>query len=366
MIDVQQKKLCSGCSACMNVCPKKCIRMVSDEEGFLYPVVDKTKCVNCGLCEKICPVLNKKRSKTNNSKAFACFNKDLDVRMKSSSGGIFSLLAKYILSNNGVVFGASFNDNFEVEHIAIDKSEDLHKLRTSKYVQSKIGQTYSEAKKFLDEDRLVLFTGTPCQIEGLLNYLGKDYENLLTQDIVCHGVPSPLVWKKYLLYQKEKFGADIKNISFRYKNKKAMPYFVRFVFDNEKIYQKKYYKDFMMKAFLKHLCLRPACHQCAFKDKNRRSDITLADFWGVNFIAPRINDGRGISLVLIHSQKGELMFEKIAENIEKLEVDFEKSIKHNPSMTTSTKPSKKREKFMEELQLLEFKDLIKKYGRGIF
>lgn len=149
MIEIQQKKQCCGCSACLNICPKKCISMVSDKEGFLYPTIDKTKCVNCGLCEKICPVLNKKEKQGKSSVAYACLNKDLDVRMKSSSGGVFTLLANYVLSNNGIVFGASFNDKFEVEHVAIDKSEDIYKLRTSKYVQSKIGRTYFEAKSFL-------------------------------------------------------------------------------------------------------------------------------------------------------------------------------------------------------------------------
>lgn len=200
MIEIKEKVECCGCQACYNICPKNAIEMVADEKGFKYPKVNKDKCINCGLCEKVCPILNKKTIE-NEPKVYACYNKNDEIRMKSSSGGIFTLIAEEIIKRDGVVCGAAFDEQYGLSHQFVESIEDLEKLRTSKYFQSSIEDTYRKTKEYLLNGRYVLFTGTPCQIEGLLSYLGKQYDKLYTQDIICHGVPSPKVWRKYVDYR---------------------------------------------------------------------------------------------------------------------------------------------------------------------
>lgn len=197
MINIEDKKECCGCSACVQRCPKQCIVMKEDEEGFLYPVVDKEVCIDCGLCEQVCPVL-RQREEREPLEVYAAFNKNEEVRMQSSSGGIFTALAEPIIKEGGVVFGARFNEDWEVVHDYVETVEGLSAFRGSKYVQSRIGCTFSQAEQFLKQGRKVLFSGTPCQIAGLKLFLRKEYENLLSVDFICHGVPSPGVWRQYL------------------------------------------------------------------------------------------------------------------------------------------------------------------------
>ena len=365
MIEITNKTKCCGCHACYNICPKGAIKMQQDEKGFKYPVVDKDKCINCGLCNKVCPIINNKQT-NNEPKAYACYNKDLKVRIQSSSGGIFTLLAEEILNKGGVVFGASFNKNFEVEHIKVEKIEELEKLRGSKYTQSNIGEKYKKAKEILEEGRYVLFTGTPCQIEGLKKYLQKDYKRLYTQDIICHGVPSPKVWKKYLEYRENKDNEKPQNISFRNKDNGWKLFNTKFEY-SESEYKENQNKDLYMQAFLKNTSLRDSCYNCSFKKKNRISDITLADFWGIENLLPEMNDNKGISLVIVNSLKGQELFEKIKDNIVFKEVELEDAIQYNKSMIQSVKMDKNREKFFENLDKMEFDKLVKKYTyrRGI-
>lgn len=200
MITVHDKSLCSGCGACFNICPENCIKMCEDSEGFLYPEADKSKCIDCGLCEKACPIFKEYKGNPE-GRAYACINKDESVRMESSSGGIFRLIAEYVLAKGGVVFGAAFDEDLTVHHILAESPGEIYKLQGSKYVQSRIENTYKKAKEYLENGRMVLFTGTPCQISGIKAYLNKDYENLILQDIVCHGVPSGKVWKKYVNFR---------------------------------------------------------------------------------------------------------------------------------------------------------------------
>lgn len=365
MIEIKNKVNCCGCHACYSICPVKAIKMERDEKGFEYPVVDKEKCINCGLCEKACPIINNKNSdKTKKDiKAYACMNKDLQTRMKSSSGGIFTLIAEDILSLNGVVFGASFNENFEVVHSYIEKKEDIYKFQGSKYVQSKIGDTYKKAKEFLESDRYVLFTGTPCQIEGLYQYLQKDYDKLYTQDLICHGVPSPKVWNKYLEEKNEKYKGNPKEISFREKEKSGWQNFgMKIEYQND-IYLSKHSEDVYMKAFLRDICLRDSCYNCNFKKKVRNSDITLADFWGIGNIDKELNDDKGTSLVIINSKDGQDLFEKVKENLIYKVVDFEEAIKYNPNMTKSAKIQNKRKSFFNNLEDNDLKNLVKKYTK---
>ena len=232
MIKINEKKDCMGCHGCYNICPKSCITMESDSEGFWYPKVDEDKCIECGLCEKVCPIINPIKEMDYRIIAFACKNKDNEVRKLSSSGGVFSLLCNYVISKNGVVFGAAFDKEFNVRHMFAETLEECEKFRGSKYVQSKIGDTYIEAKKFLDKGRLVLFSGTPCQISGLESFLMKKYENLIMVDIACHGVPSPLVYKNYIKLLEEKNKSHMNSLSFRDKSTGWSKYSIKVDFNN--------------------------------------------------------------------------------------------------------------------------------------
>ena len=359
MIDIEDKANCCGCYSCYNICPKKAIEMVEDEKGFKYPKIDKEKCIDCGLCEKVCPIINNKNFEKE-VKAYACFNKNLETRMNSSSGGIFSLIANYILDLNGIVFGAQFDKEYNVVHSYIENQKDLYKFQCSKYVQSDIGDTYKKAKEFLDNDKYVLFTGTPCQIEGLYKFLRRDYDKLYTQDFICHGVPSPRVWRKYLKETNNMYNSQPKNISFRSKDNSWQDFELKIQYENN-VYRNTQGKDTYLRAFLNDICLRDSCYQCNFKKKNRLSDFTLADFWGIDNIDKSMNDDKGISLVVVNSNKGKELFEKLKENLEYKEVNFDDAIKYNMNMVSSVKMNKNREKFFNDLDKNDLDSLVKKY-----
>lgn len=360
-IKILDKNTCTGCMACKNICPKNAIIIKENNEGFNYPEIDNSLCINCGLCKKACPILTKLSENTNEIIIYSCKNKDKEVRMNSSSGGIFTLIAKYILEKNGVVFGAKFNEKFEVVHDYIENINDIGIFRGSKYLQSQINNTYKKVKNFLDENRQVLFTGTPCQVEGLLSYLGKDYNNLYTQDFVCHGVPSPKVWRKYLEYKKEEEGVYPKNINFRRKDILGWSnYQVSYKYLNKE--ENIHHDDEpYMKMFLKNLDLRTSCFNCQFKKTKRKSDMTVADFWGINNVNPKMNDETGISALLINSKKGQEIFDNIKDNMEFEKANLEDIIKYNSCISISTNYNKKRAEFFKDLDTISFKELIEKY-----
>lgn len=362
MINIINKEKCSGCHACAAACPKECISMERDEEGFLYPRVDKDKCINCQLCEKSCPIIEKNAHSLDVC-AYAIKNRDDEIRMQSSSGGIFTAIATKVILDGGVVFGAAFDSSFNVHHICVESVEELSRLRGSKYVQSTIGNTYKQAKEMLDSERFVYFTGTPCQIEGLLKYLGREYENLLTSDIVCHGVPSPMVWQLYL---RSKSDSCVKYASFRDKSEGWGNYSVVISFENSPEYKALASNDMYIKAFLSDLCLRPSCYSCAFKSKNRASDLTLADFWGIEKVLPELNDNKGTSLVLVHGKKGKKLLDDISEYIEIKEVDLDKALIYNPSATVSSSKPQKREEFIKNIRSEEFDKITEKYSKRTF
>ena len=351
---------CCGCSACMNICRHNAIEMIENEEGFKYPIINKEKCIGCGICQKVCPVINKKYIE-NIPKSYACYSKDEDIRMKSSSGGIFSVVASYILKQNGVIYGASFDENWMVNHIRVSSNDELDKLRTSKYIQSNINNAYKQAKDDLNNGKIVLFTGTPCQIDGFLNYLGDvKYDNLYTQDIICHGVPSPLVWKKYLSYRKKLDKNSPVRINFRQKDDGWNLYSLLLQYNNSE-YKTNHDDDLFMKAFLLNACLRDSCYNCSSKSRNRRSDITLADFWGIDKVLPELNDDKGTSLVIVNTEKGSRLFEIIKDKVIWKETNFEESIKYNPSMYKSVDLPKYRNDFFSNIDNVEFNELVKKY-----
>lgn len=363
MINVQDKKKCCACSACYSVCPVNAIKMIEDEKGFKYPKVDMEKCINCGLCEKVCPIINEKNIE-NNQKAYACYNKDEYTRIQSTSGGIFTLLAKKIIQKGGIVFGASFGQEFNiVEHSYSENIKETVKFRGSKYLQSDMGDSYKKVKEFLMKERYVLFTGTPCQIEGLKNYLGKEYAKLYLQDIVCHGVPSPKIWREYKNYRSN--NSKLTEMSFRSKKEEGWSkYHISMKFGNGKKYNTRHDKDTYIMAFLSHLALRESCTDCRFKKKNRVSDITLGDFWGINGINPKMNDEKGTSLVVINSLKGQELFDSIKDEIIYEEVNFENAIKENPSYIYSSKTNIKSEQFFMDINNNNFDKVVNRYMKN--
>lgn len=348
MIKIVDKSKCCGCFACYNICPNGSISMSKDEEGFVYPKVDESLCVNCGLCETICPIANYKTSNFAPI-AYAAYSKNDITRKNSSSGGIFSILSENIIESGGVVYGAAFDEQYNVRHYGTSSIKDIEKLRGSKYVQSEIGETYKSVKKYLENNTIVYFSGTPCQIEGLLNFLGKNYENLITQDIICHGVPSENVWAKY----NKRFG-KLKIFSFRDKSTGWEKYSIRANNTLTLASNSSY-----MTAFINGYSLRPSCYKCKFCNVSRNSDITLGDLWGANNIVPKMNDDKGLSLVVLNSEKGRLLFESV--DVIKTKINLEDAIRYNPSYVTPTMKPKNRDKFMKDVTMDNFDKLI--YGK---
>ena len=340
---ISDKSHCSGCTACLFACPHRAISMNEDKEGFLYPVIDTDKCVDCGLCRKVCDGLNKWKIET--PSVYAAYIKDQDIRMTSSSGGIFSLLAEKVLLMGGVVYGAAFDENFDVKHVAIDNIKQLERLRGSKYVQSDLGDTFLEVKDYLNQGRKILFSGTPCQIGGLKGYLKNDYPGLITIDLICHGVPSPKVWRKYVDIMKKGVGAPIKRISFRAKNSSWKRYAVSFSYENDTAYLRYHWNDPYMRGFLKDLYLRPSCYSCRFKSNNRASDITLADFWGIESVLPEMDDDKGTSLVIANTVKGQHTLSEIKDKMLIDKVPTETPEKYNTAIWHSAKVHPLREEF---------------------
>lgn len=340
---LDEKSDCCGCHACYNACPKNCITMDIDNEGFWYPNINTEECIHCNMCQKVCPAVNKSIIE-NEPTSYIGYNNNQDVRRNSSSGGMFTSIAESVIANGGVVFGAAFNDVFEIEHIKVETIEELSKLRGSKYVQSKIGDTYKQTKDLITAGKKVLFTGTPCQIEGLYSYLGKDInDNLFTQDIICHGVPSPNVWNEYLKYRAN--GADIKDVSFRNK-KYGWHYFSMMIKTDKKRYTKRLDEDLFIKLFLDNTILRPSCYACKFKKEVRISDFTLADCWRPNTVKSQLkDDDKGLSMIFVNTEKGKKLFEEIKDKYVVQEIDYDLAIKSQMAATKSVEPNDHRPDF---------------------
>lgn len=331
MKPIIDKTLCCGCGACAQRCPKRCIKMRVDEQGFLYPLVDKDKCINCGLCEKVCSVLNHGEPIQPLS-CFAAINNDEKIRLASSSGGVFTAFAEHVIAQGGVVFGAKFNEKWDVIHDYTETIGGLTAFRGSKYVESVIGDNYIRAERFLNQNRKVLFTGTPCQIAGLKHFLHKEYDNLLCVEVACHGVPSPRVWKSYLQ------GKNVAEVNFRDKSTGWKAYSVKI----GKI--RKYHdRNDYMNCFLANFSLRPSCFNCQAKCGKSMADITLADFWGISKIAPEIDDDKGTSAVVIWTINGLNTFKPRTTQLQS--ISYEKVVNYNPSIIISSQRPDKYEYF---------------------
>jgi len=355
-IELCERNNCTGCFACFSACPAACIAMKEDKEGFLYPVIDETRCLSCGRCRKACPVLSEKK-KASPPAAKASYAKDETLREESSSGGVFSVLAESVLERGGVVFGAAFNEGMELCHVAVEKMEDLALLRGSKYVQSRIGDAFSLAKRYLEQGRCVLFSGTPCQIGGLKSFLSREYANLITVDVICHGVPSPLAWAQYLR-SREKKGRKVKKVSFRHKKLGWKKYGIRLDFQKGKSYYSPLDRDPYLRGFLADLYLRPSCYACSCKGNAPASDLTLADFWGVEKVLPQWNDDRGVSLILVHSEQGKALLEKSCGKRITVDIDAEEALQYNRSYYASPSKPQAREKALVLISEMDFDEAM--------
>lgn len=348
MLKLTEKKNCCGCGGCAQVCPKGCIKLSEDSEGFLYPVIAFENCVDCKLCEKICPVVNASVDEGEKAPSvFVCKNRNESIRMKSSSGGIFFAAAAAVIKNGGCVFGAGFDADMNVSMVKAEEIEDIPRLMGSKYVQSKAENTFAEAKNELKAGRMVLYSGTPCQIEGLKRFLGTDYDKLYTMDFICHGVPSPELWRKYVAYREEKAAAKTETVSFRSKDRGWKEYSMKFEFSDGKTYVKSHHKDKYMQMFLRDYSLRPSCYSCAFKKLNRVSDITMGDFWEAGHCCPEMDDDRGLSLVFIHSEKGRFLADMAAQDVQMYKIKTQDALYKNSAVKSSPEMPAKREAFFK-------------------
>ena len=352
MLILERKEECCGCTACVNICPVDCIAMQADEEGFLYPHIEKDKCIECNQCAVVCPINNNPKSSAKVD-AVCARAKDLNIVRESTSGGFFTPIAQYVLDNDGIVVGAICNKNNTIEHIIVNHSnkEELEKYRGSKYVQSELGNMFSTVKSELEKGTKVCFSGTPCQISGLFNYLKKDYENLITIDMICKGVPSPKLWKKYVDFKEKKYNSKIKQVSFRKKTYGYHSGTMELLFENGKKYCGSGRVDYYLKSFYKDICSRPSCYECSFKSDKHPSDYTIFESWHASTVVPGLKDDNlGYTSVLINSDKGRTLFSQIKDKYEWYPIDKEQAIELDGIMVrNNSKPHPKRYEYYKDL-----------------
>ena len=351
MIHIDDKKECCGCWACYNICPKHCIDMKEDEEGFRYPSVDTSLCIDCGLCEKVCPIINSDKTDTpHKQEGLLVQNKDERIRRESTSGGAFTAIATWIIRQGGVVFGAGYRKGtFIVEHQAVEREEDLNIFRNSKYVQSNVGNTYHMAVDFLKAGRWVCFSGTPCQIEGLKGYLrNREYEKLVCVDLVCHGIPSPRILTRYIEAQRSLIGGEFTNVLFRDKHY-GYHYssFSIYNKDQEKDYHKGVDTNAYLRAFFNNLSDRPSCYDCRFKKRYRKSDITLWDCFSIENFTKEF-DGKGTTRVLVQSEKGRMIMDSVKTDLRMVEVEPDKLVAGVREMFHSVPMNPQRVEFFKD------------------
>ena len=364
MINSLNKQDCCGCESCIQICPKQCISLNEDEEGFKYPSINLTNCIQCNLCEKVCPGIQQKEPEIKaNLISYAAINKSNSVRFNSSSGGVFYELAKYIIEKeNGIIYGASLISPEIVQHIRIIDTKDIIKLQKSKYLQSYIGNTFKEVKKDLDSQRVVLFSGTPCQIRALHLFL-KDthYPNLFTLDIACHGIPSSKIWKIYL----SNLNINKSNILIDFRDKNAAWHNYTLSISkqdtNTKVIFERCDKNIFMRGFIYNLYNRPSCHHCPAKGFTSGSDIMLADYWGIEKFYPEFDDNKGTSLVITKGEKGEFLFSNIKQQFKYRSTDFQTVACRKETFYTCSSPHYKREVFFKKVTPQNIEKLINKY-----
>ena len=357
MEEIVKKNKCTGCTACMNNCPKGAINFEKAKDGFKYPVIDKKKCINCALCKKVCPVLNTSNNESIN-KCYVGYNSKSDERLKASSGSVFSLIAEYILNIGGIVVGAAFDKENHLKHIAVEKKEDLEPLKKSKYLQSDLEYIFSYIKDQIKE-RKVLFVGTPCQVAGIKSFI-KNNENLITIDLICHGVPSPKLFEKYVKELEIKNNDKLINYDFRDKSTGWNTYSNKAQFKNKEIVTDRRKNEYMQ-LFLSDIALRESCYNCNFKLGNKYSDITLGDFWGIKKCYPEMYNKEGVSAIIINTEAGCELFDSICNKMNYKKCKIDEIMAGNPSLKKSTAYNKKRELFFKDIDNLSFYEIFNKY-----
>lgn len=353
MIKIDDKSRCCGCKGCESSCPTHCIEMEEDSEGFWYPSVNITSCTNCGICEAVCPVLHSdENSECEIISAYSVVTNDNEAKAKSSSGGFFFELSKKFLKEQGVVYGCAMSkDCLKAEHIRIDSEKQICLLQGSKYLQSDASGVFVRVKQDLRDGKKVLFSGTPCLVAGLKRALcGVNTEKLMMIDFICHGVPSPKVWRQYAAILESKNNDHLCFVSFRDKTAGWHKYSLRCSFENGNEYINDVTRDLYLRGFVMNDFLRPSCYDCKFKGNSYASDITMADFWGVEDVFPGSADNKGISLVLVHTELGKRLVEEISGNIKSQNIDAEKGLKQNPSYYKSVQRRSVRDAFFKSFE----------------
>lgn len=366
MIDITNKAKCCGCCACVDACTHDAISLKTDIEGFWYPEVDKDKCVGCGLCEKVCPELHISELKHNDyekpAHTIAAINKDMAVRWDSTSGGTFSALAEAMYDEGGYVSGAVYNEDFTVSNFISDDRDDLPRLRSSKYLQSRAEGLYREIRKLLRDGKKVLACGTPCQMAALRTFLGRDYENLIIVDFVCRGVNSPKVYRKYLDSLERKYGGKVVYVKAKNKELGWRNLTRKVVFDNGKVYYGVRMEDDFRRGYHTNVFCRPSCYDCQYKGFPRMADITIGDYWGIEKVDRNLDNNIGTSMILLNSKKGESYFEKVKDRLEWEETPFESVLPGNIALRKSIEPARiDRGQFFEDLDRGTFDAVAEKY-----
>lgn len=357
----QAKHDCCGCSACADICPKDAISVVR-YDGFDYPRIDPQKCVECGLCTKVCAFQREKDENSNCLAAYACRHNDA-VRKHSSSGGIFTALSDRVLEDGGVVYGAAFDESMELRHIRATDASQRNRMRGSKYIQSNTAGIYRQVKSDLKQGLRVLFVGTPCQVAALKAYLGKDYKNLICVDVICHGVPSPEVWHKFVVYLENKYRGKLIHYSFRNKDIAWRRYSPTAVFADSRTIGANDYTGSFIELFRYDVCMRPACTACRFASVQREGDLTIGDFWGIENVMPQINDEKGVSAVMVNSQKGLAILRETEPEVELYACTQEAIGVRQPNLYAPSQFSNKAAAFQKDFAEKPFETILKKYTR---
>lgn len=354
ILDKLSLKKCTGCHACYSVCPKKAINMVTDDEGFLIPSIKHESCISCNMCINVCPVLNKEEIKSKN-RAFGCYNRNPHRRLESASGGVFRLFADEIIENKGYVFGAGYDKDFCLKHMCVDNTYSLKCLLGTKYIQSEIGDSYKQTEKLLKKGKKVLFSGTPCQIYGLKSFLRKEYENLITIDLICHGVPSPKVWMEFL---ETKNKSHLISIISRDKTKGISNAPIVFKYDDGTELKEAYNDNVFLKGFIRDLYLRNCCYNCQFKGLSRISDLTIGDFWGIEEFDDTVKNDYGISVMITHNDKINQFIKDIEHKMYIKEYPLEATYTFNECLLKSVKKPIERKLFFKRYKKDGFEDTV--------
>lgn len=336
---------CCACTACVHACPKRCIHLEPDKEGFYYPQIDKDKCINCGKCESVCPVEHPVYKNAITPNVYASYVRDVEERKKSSSGGLFYAIAVWILEQNGIVYGATIDERSQVYHMGVEKKEELYKLRGSKYVQSSLNDTFVNIKRNLLNDRWCYFVGTPCQVAGLKSFLHKEYDKLLTSDLVCHGVPSQWLFDQHISYLEEKEGGKVSGYQFRNNEKWGVCeiYNLTRAKGRVKTVRRPYVLGPYLYSFMYAMTYRYSCYDCKFARIPRQGDITLADFWGVKNYFSDMKITNGVSLILSNTDKGDRLLKQIENSVELRKSNIEEGARYNCNLVAISKKHVNRE-----------------------